>query len=108
LKKSLLFGLVVQFFSTIFFAFGSNYWILLFARALQGFSSGITWVAGFAMIGDKYPANEQGLVVGQLESLSGAGVLLGIVNYPILFFYFINHRWCWGNIFRVTLYHLRL
>lgn len=76
-KWSMLFGLVVFLVSTLAFGFGRNFWLLLIARSLQGASSGVTWVAGMALLADVYPSEEQGSAQGLVMTVMGVGILVG-------------------------------
>ncbi|OQV15365.1 Vesicular acetylcholine transporter [Hypsibius exemplaris] len=53
-EKPMMAGLIVMFFSTVIFAFGSGFGILFFARSLQGVGSGFADTAGLAMIADRF------------------------------------------------------
>ena len=64
-------GMFVLESSSILFAFGTNYWVLLIARMLQGFSSGVTWCAGFAMIANAFPSEQQGTIIGYITVGNG-------------------------------------
>jgi len=76
-KNAMLGGMFVLESSSILFAFGTSYWVLLIARMLQGFSSGVTWCAGFAMIANAFPSEQQGTIIGYITVGNGLGMLLG-------------------------------
>ncbi|CAK9300613.1 unnamed protein product [Gordionus sp. m RMFG-2023] len=53
--RPLLFGLLIMFLSTVFFAFAKTYGGLFFARSLQGLGSAFADTSGLAMIADQFP-----------------------------------------------------
>ncbi|XP_055343264.1 vesicular acetylcholine transporter-like [Paramacrobiotus metropolitanus] len=53
-EKPMMFGLIIMFFSTTIFAFGTAYGVLFFARSLQGVGSAFADTAGLAMIADRF------------------------------------------------------
>ncbi|KAJ8317179.1 hypothetical protein KUTeg_005083 [Tegillarca granosa] len=64
-------GFAVMFVSTIIFAFGENYTILLIARSVQGIGSACSSVAGMGMLADRYQddrerGNAMGIALGGL------------------------------------------
>lgn len=56
----LLIGFALAFSSTLVFCFVRLRWLLVVARALQGFSASIIYTAGLALIADTVPAVEVG------------------------------------------------
>jgi DHA1 family solute carrier family 18 vesicular amine transporter 1/2 len=64
-------GMFILESSSILFAYGNTYWVLLVARMLQGLSSGITWCAGFAMIANAFPSDQQGTIFGYITVGNG-------------------------------------
>lgn len=56
----LLVGLALAFTATLVFCFARTPWLLVVARAFQGFSASIIYTAGLALIADTVPANEVG------------------------------------------------
>lgn len=71
-------GFIIMFISTIIFAFGSSYWVLFLARALQGVGSSCSSVSGMGMLADRYTddkerGNAMGIALGGLA----LGVLIG-------------------------------
>jgi DHA1 family solute carrier family 18 vesicular amine transporter 1/2 len=76
-KGPMLWGLIGLAVSTLFYAFASQFWMLIIARSLQGISAAITWTAGFALLADLYPSQERGKVMGIALSGQSIGTLLG-------------------------------
>ncbi|XP_013930510.1 PREDICTED: chromaffin granule amine transporter [Thamnophis sirtalis] len=71
-------GFVIMFVSTLFFAFSRSYTLMFIARALQGFGSSCSSVAGLGMLASVYPddcerGNAMGIALGGLA----LGVLMG-------------------------------
>ena len=56
----LLVGLGLAFTATLVFCFARRPWLLVVARAFQGFSASIIYTAGLALIADTVPAHEVG------------------------------------------------
>ncbi|XP_041372023.1 synaptic vesicular amine transporter-like isoform X2 [Gigantopelta aegis] len=74
----LIVGLVIILVSTVVFAFGESYIVLLVARAVQGIGSSCASVAGMSMLADQYVddkerGNAMGIALGGLAM----GVLIG-------------------------------
>lgn len=84
-KGPMLWGLAGLAFSTLFYAFATQFWMLVIARSLQGISAAITWTAGFALLADLYPAQERGRVMGIALSGQSIGTLIGPVAGGWLF-----------------------
>jgi len=78
-KISMICSIILLEASTLLFAFGTSYWVLLIARILQGASSGVMWTASMSLVADYYPSNEQGTVYGVVNVSMGAGVFAGPV-----------------------------
>jgi MFS family permease len=53
-------GLVLAFLATLLLALAHAPWVLVLARALQGFSASIVFSVGLALIADKMDADEMG------------------------------------------------
>ncbi|CAH1784902.1 unnamed protein product [Owenia fusiformis] len=71
-------GFVIMFISTIIFAFGANYTVLVIARALQGIGSSCSSVSGMGMLADRYPDDaERGNAMGVALGGLALGVLVG-------------------------------
>ena len=64
-------GMFVLESSTLLFAFGTDYYVLLVARLLQGLSSGISWCSGLAMVADAFPTEKQGVAYGMITVGNG-------------------------------------
>lgn len=69
-----LFGLAA---ATLLFGLANNFWLLVFARMLQGISAAATWTAGLALLADAFPLQERGKAMGLALSGQAAGMLLG-------------------------------
>ena len=79
-KIPMVSGFLIMFISTIVFAFGPNYYWLLFARSFQGIGSSCASVAGMAVLAQSFPDyNERGNVMG--IAISG-GIALGVLIGP--------------------------
>lgn len=75
----MLFGLFALAGSTLIFAFLQNFWLLVLARIAQGVAACTTWVMGFAMLADVFPAVELGTAFGISMGCHTAGELAGLV-----------------------------
>ncbi len=72
----MLFGLTVMFSSTLLFAVGNSYQVLIFARSLQGVGSAFADTGGLAMIADKYTEeNERARSLGTALACISLGCL---------------------------------
>ncbi|CAG0902810.1 unnamed protein product, partial [Darwinula stevensoni] len=72
-------GFTIIFFSTIAFAFGRSYWMLLLARILQGVGSSCSTVSGMGMLAERYPdERERGIAMG----IALGGLAFGCVVGP--------------------------
>jgi MFS family permease len=78
-KIPMLVGLAVLLASTLLFAYGTFFWVLVIARMLQGIASGITWTSGMALVADAHPSGAQGAVYGRVMTAGGVGSLAGPV-----------------------------
>jgi DHA1 family solute carrier family 18 vesicular amine transporter 1/2 len=76
-RLPMLLGLVGLALSTAVFAFATDFFQLVLARALQGVAAGITWSAGLALLADAYEAVDRGWAMGVSMSAVSAGSLLG-------------------------------
>ena len=72
-------GFIIMFFSTLVFAMGSTYPVLLVARCLQGIGSAFTSVAGMGMIADRFPDDKER---GNAMALALGGLALGVLIGP--------------------------
>ncbi|WP_459503648.1 MFS transporter [Bacillus sp. C1] len=69
-----LFGLAA---ATILFGLANSFWLLVFARMLQGISAAATWTAGLALLADVFPLQERGKAMGLALAGQAVGMLLG-------------------------------
>lgn len=76
-RTALLLGLSALFFSTICFAFASTLPLLFVARAAQGVSASITWIAGLALVAQLFDSRERSAVFGRIFAATGVGMLIG-------------------------------
>src|SRR5204863_5463706 len=70
-------GLVALAGSSVVFAFAPRMSWLFGARLVQGAADAVTWVVGFALIADLYPADARGRVMGFVMSGSTFGFMVG-------------------------------
>ncbi|GFR69476.1 synaptic vesicular amine transporter [Elysia marginata] len=82
-------GFVVLLLSTIAFAYGNTYELLLAARAFQGVGTAFSTTSGMGLLASLYP-NQNERAVAQTKAFSGLalGVLLGPPYGGILYQYF--------------------
>lgn len=73
----MMIGLVIMFFSTSVFAFGKSYWVLFFARSLQGIGSAFADTSGLAMIADRFTEEN--------ERTKALGIALAFISFGCLF-----------------------
>ncbi|XP_044138704.1 chromaffin granule amine transporter-like isoform X1 [Bufo gargarizans] len=74
----LFLGFIILFLSTLIFAFANSYWLMLFARSLQGVGSSLSSVAGLGMLAQVYPDDyERGRAMGIALGGLAVGVLTG-------------------------------
>lgn len=76
-KTPLLIGMVGLAISTVLFALGSPFWLLLIARAAQGVSGGMSWVAALSLIAATTSFDKRGQYMGIAISTITLGVLIG-------------------------------
>ena len=74
--RPMLFGLIIIFFSTTVFAFGSSYITMFMARSLQGVGSAFADTSGLAMIADRF--TEEG------ERSRALGIALAFISFGCL------------------------
>ncbi|KAI0209452.1 Synaptic vesicular amine transporter [Lamellibrachia satsuma] len=72
-------GFVIMFTSTIIFAFGESYEILLLARMVQGIGSACSSVSGMGMLAMTYPDDRER---GNAMSIALGGLALGVLVGP--------------------------
>jgi len=73
----MLWGLAGLGICTLLFAFAERYWLLVLARALQGFAATATWTAGMALLADHFPSESRGRVMGTVLAFANLGVMVG-------------------------------
>jgi multidrug resistance protein len=78
-KVPMIGALLLLALSTLGFAAAQSLPLLFAARILQGAADGMTWIVGFAMIADLYPAEERGRAMGLAMAGSTAGIIIGPV-----------------------------
>ncbi|KAF9181737.1 hypothetical protein BGZ50_005337 [Haplosporangium sp. Z 11] len=76
----MLIGLVGMLLSTALFMLGTNFYVFLTARLLQGVAGGSVWTLGLALITDVFPAHTLGLQMGKAL----VGYTLGLMMGPPL------------------------
>ncbi|PRP84818.1 multidrug resistance protein [Planoprotostelium fungivorum] len=76
-KKSMMISVVLIEISSIGFALSNQYWLLLLCRSIQGFCSNLTWTSGMVMVAVSFKPQEQGVYLGTMFAVAGAGTLLG-------------------------------
>ncbi len=72
-------GLVSMLASTLLFALANAFWLLVFARVLQGACSSLSWGAALAMLPLALPPSELSRGSGVVVSVGGLGSVLGPV-----------------------------
>ncbi|XP_058050691.1 chromaffin granule amine transporter [Ahaetulla prasina] len=85
----MFFGFVIMFVSTLLFAFSRSYTFMFIARALQGFGSACSSVAGLGMLASVYPddcerGNAMGIALGGLALGVLVGAPFGSVMYEFV------------------------
>ena len=73
-------GLVLLAATTLLFALGTNAWILLIARVLQGLSSSVVYTLGSALVLDTVGQDSIGRALGY----TGMGLTMGLLVGPVL------------------------
>ncbi|XP_015783060.1 synaptic vesicular amine transporter [Tetranychus urticae] len=72
-------GFLIMFLSTLIFAVGKSYPLLLIARSLQGVGSACTSVAGMGMLAERYPDDRER---GNAMAIALGGLALGVLIGP--------------------------
>ncbi|XP_034292794.1 chromaffin granule amine transporter [Pantherophis guttatus] len=85
----MFFGFIIMFVSTLLFAFSRSYTLMFIARALQGFGSSCSSVAGLGMLASVYPddcerGNAMGIALGGLALGVLVGAPFGSVMYEFV------------------------
>ena len=76
-KAPMVGGMLALAASTLLFAYANGLAWLFAARLVQGAADAVTWVVGFALIADRYGADERGRVSGIVMSGTSAAVMVG-------------------------------
>jgi MFS transporter, DHA1 family, solute carrier family 18 (vesicular amine transporter), member 1/2 len=76
-RGPLLGALLTLAASTVLFALGGAYPLLLLARTLQGLAAGLGWVAGLSLIAATTPEQTRGRAMGLAMSMVSVGLLAG-------------------------------
>lgn len=63
-KAPLVGGMLILVLASLLFAFATTLPWLFAARLAQGAADAVTWVVGFALVADLYPASERGRITG--------------------------------------------
>ncbi|MDB5075474.1 MAG: transporter [Chloroflexi bacterium] len=84
-RTPLLAGLVGLAASTLLFAFGQGFAMLLLARLLQGVAASVSWTACLVLIAATQPPETRGRAMGLALSSVGVGLLVGPVLGGFLF-----------------------
>jgi MFS transporter, DHA1 family, solute carrier family 18 (vesicular amine transporter), member 1/2 len=63
-KPPLVGGMLILVLASLLFAFANTLPWLFAARLAQGAADAVTWVVGFALVADLYPASERGRITG--------------------------------------------
>jgi predicted MFS family arabinose efflux permease len=70
-------GLIALAVSTVLFAYADSLPWLFAARLMQGAADAVTWVVGFALIADLYPAEARGRMTGIVMSGTSVAFMIG-------------------------------
>lgn len=93
-KPFLVVGMIVMGLSFLLYASGESYWVLLFARVVDGCAAAAAWGAGMALMGDRFDESEMGekmgwalaaLAMGGIAGPLVGGVLADLINYEAPF-----------------------
>jgi DHA1 family solute carrier family 18 vesicular amine transporter 1/2 len=70
--------------ATILFAFSTSFYMLMFARFLQGVAAASTWTLGLALLADNIPQEHLGSAMGIVFGCSNLGYFVGPLMSGIL------------------------
>lgn len=84
-RLPLLAGLLALLGSTLLFALGRTFDILIAARLLQGISAAVVWTVGLALIVDTVPAAKLGRAMSIITIFLGLGICFGPILGGILY-----------------------
>ncbi|TGO31458.1 hypothetical protein BHYA_0747g00020 [Botrytis hyacinthi] len=87
-QSPFLLGLLALSGGTVMLCVGKNIGILVAARVLQGFSSGLVWSVGLALLIDTVGSDQ----IGQAMGYVGIGINLGVLLSPLLGGLVFNRR----------------
>ncbi|KAF7915900.1 uncharacterized protein EAE97_012165 [Botrytis byssoidea] len=87
-QSPFLLGLLALSGGSVMLCVGRNIGILVAARVLQGFSSGLVWSVGLALLIDTVGSDE----IGQAMGYVGIGINLGVLLSPLLGGLVFNRR----------------
>ena len=73
--------------ATILFFLGTNIWVLVVARALQGASAAFVWTAGIAYLSSVLGAEHSGAAMGWVSFATSGGEVLGPVVGGVVYGY---------------------
>jgi len=76
-RGPMLWGLGGLALSTLAFALGRTYAVLLMARVIQGVAGAATWLPGMALLADHFPREERGRAMGIAFAGANLGLLVG-------------------------------
>lgn len=80
-------GLLIVFFSTLFFALATSLWSLLTARLLEGFSTAIVTTVGYTLLTDIVGPDQLGKAMGYTSMALSLALMLGPVLGGLLYEY---------------------
>ncbi|KAI8140223.1 major facilitator superfamily domain-containing protein [Fennellomyces sp. T-0311] len=76
-KWPMMSGVIVLFGSIFLFLFGTEFWMLALARALQGFANTCIWTLGISMVACSFPANVLGSALSKCVWAFSVGLAAG-------------------------------
>ncbi|MGC9993276.1 MAG: MFS transporter [Candidatus Cybelea sp.] len=96
-KRVYMLGFIVFGLSSLACAFAPSFFVLVAARAVQGFGAAMLMSSTPAIITEVFPARERGRAIG----LNGGAVALGLSSGPILGGLIVT-SWSWRWIFIIN------
>lgn len=76
-RLPLLCGMLGLAAATALFALGEQYWVLTFARVVQGTAGAMGWVAGLSLVATVTSPESRGRAMGFAISMTSVGLLVG-------------------------------
>ncbi len=76
-RTPMLWGLLLMAATTLIFAFGNSFPLMVGARILQGVAGTITWVTGMALLADVTPPEHRGRAMGTVFAFANFGLVAG-------------------------------